>query len=248
MKNNNKILTITSSHDLTIDYILKKHPNVNLFRLNLDQFSKYEVSIDSENFHIRSSNNEEINSGTCKSIYYRKPSFEDLSGVFEAQYHDFVHREAYTMIEGIAEGFDGLCLSRPSRLRAADNKIKQLSLAQKCGFKIPKSLITNSAKSSEGFRTKECIVKPVASGTVTYLNSKEFVQTNIVNPEIDISSLTYSPCYFQEYINKDYEVRATVVGSNIIAVRIDSDDKVDWRRPGNDVHYSLYKLPENIKK
>lgn len=242
------ILVITSTNDLTIDYITRKHPDVPFFRFNLDQFSKYDVSINDSGFQARTSDGKEISTATCKSVYYRKPFFEDLSDVIDPQYHNFVHRETYALIEGIAETFNGPCLSRPSVLRRADNKILQLFLAKKCGFNIPKSLITNSAQSLHNFGMDGAIVKPVASGTVTYAGKKEFVQTNIVNPETDLKALPYSPCYFQEYIDKDYEVRVTVVDQDITAVRIDSEDNIDWRKPGNNPVYSLYQLPENIEK
>lgn len=43
------ILIITSSVDCTVDYIMKKYSEVDFFRVNVDEFSKYKICVGSEN-------------------------------------------------------------------------------------------------------------------------------------------------------------------------------------------------------
>jgi glutathione synthase/RimK-type ligase-like ATP-grasp enzyme len=243
-----KILVFTSSYDKTCDYLISKYTESNFFRFNFDKFSSYKITTSPDGFKIISLYGDKINTETCKSIYFRKPTHENLENIFDKKYHNFAHREAYSLIEGIIENFTGTCLSKPSIMRKSGNKVSQAILAKRVGFATPKSLITNDYSEIIPLKENQSIVKPLSIGTVIEENKKEFVQTNIFNPDFDLESLKYSPAYFQEYIEKDFEVRITFVGRKAFPVRIDSENKVDWRKLGNNVRYSLCEIPKSIHK
>lgn len=242
---NQKILIFTSSYDKTCDYLIKKYSNVNFFRFNLDFFSTYDVVVSSDGFIIKSINNE-IDSLSCKSIYFRKPVCEILDGVFDDKYHPFVHRETYSLIEGITESFFGRCLTKPSIMRRANNKVFQAILSKKIAFNLPNASITNDKNLLTNLKDEDYIVKPLSTGTVIDGNKKEFVQTNIIDSSYDTSKLKYSPIYLQEYINKDYEVRVTFINNAYFPVKIVSENNVDWRKPNNKVTYQICEMPNEI--
>lgn len=208
-------------------------------------FSTYKISISSEGFSI-SNQYREVSNNSCKSIYFRKPVQEDLTGVYEQKYHQFSHRESYALVEGLAEFFPGKCLSRPSVMRRSGNKVFQALIASEVGFKIPTLSITNDIESVEKIRKNISIVKPLSIGAITDKNHKEYVQTNLYDEKVDLSLLKYTPAYFQKYIDKDYEVRITFVCKKSFSVRIDSEDSVDWRKLGNNIKYSICEIPEHI--
>lgn len=240
-----KILIFTSSYDKTCDYIICKYKDINFFRFNFDNFSSYKVSTSSTGFKIQSSHGG-IDTDTCKSIYFRKPTHENLDNTFDKIYHQFAHREAYSLIEGITESFSGTCLSKPSVMRRAGNKVGQAMLAKKVGFTIPDLLITNDLNEVKKFKERKSIVKPLSIGTVVKENKKEYVQTNILNPHFDLEYLKYAPTYFQKYIEKDFEVRVTFIGKKAFPIKIESENKIDWRKPGNKVKYSITEMPNFI--
>lgn len=242
----NRILIITSSFDRTCDYIMARYKDIAFFRLNTDNFSNYRISYDLSGFRIKDSSGDEVNSANCKSIYYRKPASEDLTGVIDAQYQAFSHKESHSLIEGFVESFSGRCLSKPSVMRRADNKILQAYLAQRVGFIIPDLVITNDNLAISALEEHKTIVKPLSIGSVSYDNKKEYVQTNEYNLNINNDSLKYSPAYFQKYISKDYEVRATFVCEQVFSVKIESDNKIDWRKKNNNVNYEIFELPEEV--
>lgn len=70
-----------------------------------------------------------------------------------------------------------------------------------------------------------------------------------------ISNVRYCPTVFQEYINKDIELRITVVGTEIFACAINSqkfeETKVDFRKfikfKNCDLEHTVFKLPSNIE-
>jgi glutathione synthase/RimK-type ligase-like ATP-grasp enzyme len=240
-----KILIITSSYDKTCDYLIKKYRDVDFFRLDFDCFSKYSISFFNNQFCI-SNKDHSILEEDCCSIYYRKPSPENLSGIIDRKYHSFAYKEAYSLIEGIVEAFSGACLSKPSIMRPAGNKILQARLAKNVGFEYPKYLITNSAAKVNEFNSDKSIVKPLSVGVIQDERSKEFVQTNLLNENIDLEALKYSPSYFQRYQSKDYECRATFIGKKAFIIKIESENDIDWRKLNNKINYSVCEMPNDI--
>lgn len=240
-----KILVITSSYDKTCDYIISKYKDVVFFRLNVDFFSQYLISFSKKGFEINCGD-DSITELCCLSIYYRKPSAENLNGIIDSKYHTFVQKESHSLIEGIVESFQGVCLTKPSIMRPVGNKIFQARLASRVCFEIPDYLITNSESHLNEYQSIEAIVKPLSVGVLQNQKTKEFVQTNIVDTSIDLDGLKYSPAYFQHYQQKDFEVRATFIGKTAYVVKIESQNKVDWRKTGNQVIYSVCDMPADI--
>ena len=65
-------------------------------------------------------------------------------------------------------------------------------------------------------------------------------------------SISVCPVQLQEYIDKEYELRVTIIKNKVMAVRIDSQlhdqTKVDWRMFTDLNPHSIYKLPDHIQK
>lgn len=239
------ILVVTSSYDRTVDYIIEKYSGISFFRLDVDRFSDYKVAVGDSWFSI-ARDSCLINQDNCTSIYYRKPSSEDLSNLMDERYQRFVYGEVMSLVDGIVEYFPGRCLSKPSIMRVAGNKIFQALSAKKCGFSMPYPVISNSVELVGGAGS-DIVVKPLAAGQIVFGKSKEFVQTNIFDESIDVSGLKYSPVYFQRYVPKEYEVRVTIVDGDFFSVRIDSGNPIDWRKPGNEVSYSEVDIPSFVR-
>lgn len=242
-----KILVITSTIDKTCDYIINNYPRVDFYRLDLDMFSSYQITITAHGFTIISEQGR-ITNKTCKSIYYRKPLFEELDKIFDSSYHNYMHRETYSVIEGIVESFGGKVLTKPSKLRVADNKVVQALKAKQFSFKIPDLFITNSHKSLAQLHTKTSVVKPISCGEIILNSKKEYVQTNIFDSNIEQGGLKYAPAYFQEYIEKDFESRVTIIGNDIFTINIHSENKIDWRKKNNIIEYELGTAPYDIEQ
>ncbi|MCT4795420.1 MvdC/MvdD family ATP grasp protein [Exiguobacterium alkaliphilum] len=246
MKN---IFIITNSIDLTVDYLINKYSSheINFFRFNTDYFQDYKIIITAEGTIIEyKDQSSRINLSKCGSLYYRKISMPSLSE-YAPRYIPLMHREMLTVIEGIAETTGKYAITRPSILRKADNKIVQMKLAGELGFRLPRSLITNSNISAMSFCSDDqTIVKPISFGKIIGEDTIGFIQTNLVDRETSFCDLDYSPAYFQSYISKDYEVRLTIVGDKLFGVRIDSTDKVDWRKESSILQYSTLRVPADI--
>ena len=244
-----QILIVTSSFALTCAYIISKFKHrADFYRFNVDFFYEYDISI--ENFSTTiSSEHWCVKLDEIDSIYYRKISFPDFDGILDKKYHYFIYREIFAVVEGVIEIFEGVCLSKPSILRKADNKIYQLKVAQENGFEIPVLNIGNSGSSIQKFNEKyQSIVKPIAYGKVYNGKKTAVVQTNVVNKNIVFDTLKYCPSYFQEFVEKDVDVRVTIVGDKLFPVKIFSSNKVDWRKDYKSLRYELFVLPNELKE
>lgn len=240
------ILIITNSYDLTADYIINKNvEGVNFFRFNTDYFNDYEIVISESGSYI-SQEGRKCDLETCKAIYYRKVTMPKLED-YENYYKDYMYKEIFSTINGIGETFGDRVLTRPFILRRADNKILQLKWSREVGFKTANSLITNFDNAANEFAKdfEECVIKPLSTGRIIKDNNVSIIQTNIVKGEI--SGLDSSPAYIQKYLEKDYEVRATVINNDFFVVKIDSSNKVDWRKNGTKINYEIMDLPLSVK-
>lgn len=129
------------------------------------------------------------------------------------------------------------------------NKVKQLNAAKEVGFNIPNYILTSSKEDLLSFcrKQEEIIVKPV-SDVFSLLYDDYYVlpyTKKISKKEIETLPDKIYPSFFQEYIDKDYELRIFVFLDKIYAMAIFSqnDDKtaVDFR------NYNLTKPSRRVR-
>lgn len=248
-----KILIITCQGDQTADYITYKlRDRISVFRLNTDLFGSYKLEIGGDPFwSIKDGDGNRITNLNTQAIYYRKPLLPALNE-YDPAYRNFMQREIVACIEGLADSFPGMCLSKPYILRQADNKIYQLAMASKLGLTIPESLITNDGKAAQAFcAAKPSIIKPISIGKLYDGDDTIVFQTNQVKDNVSVNNLEYCPSYFQECCEKDYELRVTIVGKKVFPVRIDSqlheETRIDWRVNPSLLSYSETQIPKILE-
>lgn len=122
--------------------------------------------------------------------------------------------------------------------RIQSNKLKQLEVARRAGFRIPKTLISNDFEDIRSFMgvVGHVCMKPY--DTHGWKTDKGPVQALTVrldeNDVFDREAFEVSPHIFQEYIDKVAEYRVVLFGGFSSCVRIDSTTladqaKIDWR-------------------
>ncbi|WP_270959936.1 hypothetical protein [Campylobacter upsaliensis] len=139
-------------------------------------------------------------------------------------------------------------LNNISDVLKGDNKYRQMALAQEIGFKMPKTIVSNNKKDLLNFaKLHEDIILKLAHQDAFKKNNKVYgfytyrLKTDDVFAFKDNKE---NPIILQEYIDKKYEVRYTIVGNEHFACKIDSQKSQianeDWRR------YDLAKTPHSI--
>jgi glutathione synthase/RimK-type ligase-like ATP-grasp enzyme len=199
--------------------------------------------------------------GDLQSIWYRRPRPVSLRGVdVSPEGSEFAAEEWRAALAGLySVAQRPLWVSHPDALEKASRKTLQLAVAQSLGLTVPRTMITNNRTRAEGF-LQECpggaVVKATGRGWVVSGGSEEvaYVLTNRVTAAdlAHADDLEMAPVTFQEEIPKAYEIRANVVGQEVLAIRIDSQEskksELDWRRYDIDrTPYLPYRLPPNVE-
>ncbi|MDR1756218.1 MAG: hypothetical protein LBR65_04560 [Culturomica sp.] len=134
------------------------------------------------------------------------------------------------------------------------DKFSQLMAAQKCGLKIPDTLITSSKGELQQFALKyDNIITKNFSASLTIASEGEIYKTytSILNAE-KIRKLpdSFFPSLFQQYIDKKFEIRVIYIGGKIYSCALlASNNIVDVRQSNQQTPIRIlpYKIPENIE-
>lgn len=138
----------------------------------------------------------------------------------------------------------GVIWANKPRTQQENSVIHQLRFAKSLGFAVPQMCITSSHETLGKFYEAfgKIILKP---GNLPGLSIEGLrLLTKVITPaDIDPAGLSSSPCIFQQYVEKAYELRIHVIGDKVLTCKIDSqkcdDTKLDWRR------YNLPQTPHS---
>jgi glutathione synthase/RimK-type ligase-like ATP-grasp enzyme len=159
------------------------------------------------------------------------------------------------------EGFwdslrDARWVDNLERIKAAENKLRQLRVAQEVGLVIPRTLVTNNPQSAREFFGElkgKMVAKLLTPLSATMSGSSFFLYTSAVKEEdlLEVDSLRHSPMVFQEQIPKLQELRVVFVDGKLFVGAIDASayaaTTVDWRRASADACiWQPHELPPEI--
>ncbi|MEV7465501.1 ATP-grasp ribosomal peptide maturase [Streptomyces kronopolitis] len=186
---------------------------------------------------------------TVRSVYWRRPvwpAFDHFS-VDDAR---FAAAQVRYGLGGILYALDGpLWVNHPQRNAAADYKPAQLAMAQRLGFNVPATLVTNDPAEARDFVAGHDQVIFKTLRWTPYQRDGVPV-TGWADPvtaaEID-ESVRVVPHLFQAVVDKVADVRVLVVGRQVFAVRIKSG-MLDWRKDYSALSYSVVNLPDPMEK
>jgi glutathione synthase/RimK-type ligase-like ATP-grasp enzyme len=199
-----------------------------------------------------------INLDQVTAVLWRRPSKPVApQTVTDAEVKSYIEATSSEVLAGLFEDLN--CFQVPASrqiLGAAHSKIIQLSLAVKTGFSIPKTLITNDSKELLDFyhQNEGRIITKTASVTAAQVvRGCVNGYTKLMRPR----DLTYfqdirlCPFIAQAYVEKAFELRVTVVGSDVFSAEIHSQvtnrTRVDWRRYDHrKTPYFSHVLPASI--
>lgn len=195
--------------------------------------------------------------GAISSIWYRRPARPIIaSDIKDIDAKKYAESESWDALLSLWEAMDCLWVSKPSSIRNASHKWEQIRRAEKLGFNIPKTLITNNPKEARQFckSVGTAAVKAVSKSVIPHEDRHEAAYTTPIDSDDPrIEDVAFAPCIFQEYVPKELELRITIVGDSVFACAIHSQKsektKHDWRNYDlkNTPHES-WPLPEDIEK
>ena len=193
--------------------------------------------------------------GDFNAVWYRRPVPPRMPADLPEESAAWARAEAREALLGVWRTTDARWVNHPDRNRAAESKLAQLRVAAELGFEVPDTLVSNDSASVQQFiaaRPQGVICKPIFDGRVPVGGEKRVFFTSQVEPgNTDLGDLGPEPYLFQSLVPKLYDVRVTVIGEDVFAARIHSQDEVetqtDWRRgrPGRIAHDAT-ELPREV--
>jgi glutathione synthase/RimK-type ligase-like ATP-grasp enzyme len=232
----NKTLFITSIDDAHADYIInllnERGLNEWVVRLNTEHFiDNCKVSFNETEFEISIKDSKRvINSSEISSVWYRRPkSF--LYQTDDLRISNFIHKQAKSLLRGMyfATHDTSKWINPLPNLHRARIKLQQLQLANSIGFNVPKTLATNDKESVLDFISKVKFVSTKSLDEPNFQTDKFIypIFNRKIKPEYiikHIDSIEKCPTLFQEYIQKNADIRVVVIGEKIFAFKIYSQD------------------------
>ncbi len=257
MKN---LLIFTFSEDPHTSAITKYLSEDKYFVVNTNQIhDRYSISFYSDNFKykiIDRKDGKELSLDENWNIWNRRILDLDLPPNIPKSLSEIINNETKRTIESLMFSHTGKVINDPRNNYRARSKLDQLIIGSNIGcVTIPNTLVSNNPNEIRRFyQEHQKICFKLQKGTVFELNGEnQTVMTNIVKEE-DLESdeiLMQGPHLFQEYCEKDYEIRVTTIGNKSIGVAIYSQDsaisKIDFRRYDFNVPYRHIELPRNVE-
>jgi glutathione synthase/RimK-type ligase-like ATP-grasp enzyme len=189
------------------------------------------------------------------AVWYRRPLPPQMPADMPAAAAAWARNEAREALLGVWRTTDALWVNHPDRNRVAESKLAQLRVAGELGFEVPDTLVSNDQEVVRAFlaaHPEGVICKPLYDGRVPVGDDERVFFTSLVEAEsVPLGELGPEPYLFQSLVPKLYDIRATVIGDEVFAARIDSqtgeDTQTDWRRgrPGVLPH-AVVELPDGL--
>lgn len=182
-----------------------------------------------------------VDASATTAVWNRRPLPPVASSQLSSPDQEFVRTESWQCLNGFLHSLNtAFWVNGLSADRAASYKVFQLEVAHSVGLEIPSTLITNDPAEVLRFYDQcgQQMIYKTFSGHVRGVENKGYgIYTSIVRRDDLVERLEeirLSPCLFQQFIHKKFDVRVTAIGRKLFATAILSQESalttVDWRR------------------
>lgn len=254
------VLILSRIHDVEADIIgfMLAKSGINYIRLNADYFpEKYKVTFkklrNNKSNIILEYMGEKLDLKHVKVVYYRHFDLEASNKNEDPIINQYLFTEWTTFLTSLVDFLDCRWINHPFSVMRA-TKLSQLIAAEKAGFTIPDTLVTNNPEQLQIFLNEkdQVIGKVVKRHHIEYAPCKlKLVHAHkISKDDLDLlPTLELAPVTFQEFIDNHDEVRVTVINDKLFAAKIiNKTEDNDWHNMDiAEVKLEPYNLSEFIE-
>lgn len=199
-----------------------------------------------------------IDLDSAKAVWYRRPRLPvPHEEITDKLTYAATVEECETFVQDVWNSLDCFWIPAPVAVFKREQfKASQLKVALALGFELPPTLFTNNpADFLEFYRQHNGQIVSKRVGFAFFSTSgTPFVRYTEVVSKRDVGyahSVRYCPIIFQAYVPKRLELRITVVGQEVFAAEIHSQEsnhtRHDWRRyDDNQTRYLPHALPADV--
>lgn len=201
-------------------------------------------------FRLALPGGEELSLSHCRVAWWRRPQPIELHPeIVSPSHRTFAYNECFETLAGLWPTLDAFWINQPTRDEIASHKVYQLRVAREIGLPTPVTLITNNPAQARAFVDRygsERTIYKTFSAT-----QEEWRETRLMQPEevALLDNVRFAPVIFQEYVPACLDLRVTVVGDEIFASAVHSQEtgyKVDYRMEMAAARIEPYGLPAGV--
>jgi len=255
------LLIVTNRDDLTADFLITRLLETGrpYFRINSEDLAEGEYLFSAgDNADVTrrfTVQGKSLDLSAIRSVWYRRMVWPSSPPTIFSDQQRFAAGEIRHLVEGLIVDPSILWVNPIDSTALGERKVLQLRLAREVGLRIPPTLISNDPNMLRHFAARHSggvICKPIYHGLVLQGSERYSVYTNQINPDdlTDDVQLRACPTLLQKRIPKGTDIRATFIGKELFPVEIFSRESMplDWRRPGERIHYRDAELPSAIEQ
>lgn len=258
------ILILTNKLDVTADFVIRELRNrkAQYLRLNTEDLVSEQCNISYFPFSIKvTKNGREYNlAQEVRVVWNRRPGkpFDNLNPQIKPSRATikFINDQWYSWLEALLLIQDVVWFNHPHSNDKMESKIRQLYRAQKIGFSIPDTLISNDFRQLEDFfqtHKKRIIAKALYSPLIEEESQDYFIFTNIIEelPGNHEEEFKVSPSIFQQALIPKVDYRVTVIQDKVLSVKITDKNHdgvpTDWRTIKDGISFQPVDIPSEIE-
>ncbi|QIR85114.1 RimK family alpha-L-glutamate ligase [Paracoccus sp. AK26] len=216
-------LLVTNKRDLTCDYIVRelRKRSLSFFRLNTEDLPEFGYLRKPEGETTLSTPDATIQLNQVRAGYFRRPLPPEVEKFnLSPSSSQYAREEWIYLLRSLYLEIGKRWLNHPNHIQLAEDKSKQLNYAQKIGFLVPETVITNRKDDVvELFSGGDVVAKPLKHSLISGENEK-VIYTSLVHSidDIEEDSLKVVPAIFQRKIEKSVDLRVVVVENDVFCV------------------------------
>jgi len=252
------ILVISSDRDLHARAVLAGLARVGARAtlLDLSHFpARAQLSISykpsgEQDFRVRDGSDGELALAQCRTIWWRRPQpFQLHAEITNSAYRAFALSESHEAFAGLWLAVDAFWVNHPLRDQAAAHKVYQLKVARDVGLATPLTLVTNDpdeARAMSRALGPDRMIYKAFSAT-----EQHWRETRLLKAEERalLDNVRFAPLIFQQYVPAEVDLRVTIVGKDVFAAAIHSQETsyaVDFRMDMAAGRVQAFELPDGV--
>ena len=187
------------------------------------------------------------------TLWWRGPTPPSIHGR-EPAIAQWAQSEARAALDGLwPSASTTRWVNHPDHNRRGQDKIRSLRLAAQYGLRSPDWVVTNQPTTAKVFAEGQpdgIVAKAIVAG---HVDDRRTLWTTRIEDLSALEAIGPEPCFLQRLVAKRHDVRVTVIGEHVHAVKIDAsqhpDGAVDWRRaPSSSVIYEPSSIAPDIEQ
>jgi hypothetical protein len=257
LENKKKILIISERSDVHVKRVLsfidKNKVDIDIIGMRSLEDYGYFVELSRKNTYLLKTKNKR--NDYYDLCWWRKPRYIEISDEYlkDPNLYHIVNSEKIVFLESIVLNINiKKWINNLSSLYNTNYKLLQLKLISEYNsdlLNVPKTIVTNNKDIIYKNFKKSFIIKSLNNQKLGVKNiGLKSTLTNI--DDIKKINLNSCPVICQEFIDKAYEIRVTIIGNKIFAAKIFSHSeksKIDFRTDYKNLTYEVYELSREMK-